>query len=71
MAVFCKAVRSRALIENGWKEVSDNEFIPPDDLWKNKPNTFRVYDAIDLHAILGDPENTTGDLKHFCGFEDE
>lgn len=71
MSGFDKSIRCRALKENGWVEVKDNLLIPPDSLWKNKPKSFYVYDALELHKLLGNPNNMTNDLKKYCGYEDD
>ena len=37
----------------GWEVVEGTERLtPPDDLWKNKPDSFYVYDAIDVEELL-------------------
>jgi hypothetical protein len=44
-----------ALITRGWDEVEGTDrLIPPDDLWKNRPKDFYVYDALDIQETLGD-----------------
>jgi len=63
-----KALRCSELVEHGWKEVSDNRLVPPDELWNNKPKSFDVCDAIDLQSMLGNKDNMTENLKYFCGF---
>jgi len=65
-----KAMRCNALVESGWKEISENQLVPPDDLWENKPESFHVYDAIELHGILGAPEKMSDELKRLCGLDD-
>ena len=43
-----------ALITMGWDETEDEgRLIPPDDLWKNRPKDFLIYDAVDVQEILG------------------
>ena len=43
-----------AFITMGWDETADKDRLtPPDDLWKNRPKDFRIYDAVDVQEILG------------------
>ena len=66
MGGFDKYWLMQKLEKLGWVEVEvidpkddfyQNKYMmrPPDALWKNKPESFHVYDAVDLQGILGKP----------------
>lgn len=61
-----KYLRCDALVEHGWVEVEYNRLVPPDSLWKNKPESFHVYDALELQACLGDPDKMSEEMKEYC-----
>lgn len=52
MAGFDKVILAEKLIELGWKETHDGQFIPPDNLWDNKPESFNIYDAEEIQNLL-------------------
>jgi hypothetical protein len=65
MSGFDKFVLMEKLKKLGWKEAGGDDdpygMIPPDELWKDRPHRFYVYDARDLQNILGQaiPEDET------------
>ena len=64
MGGFDRARLERRLIELGWSLTVDDKLIPPDSLWKNKKQSFHVYDADDLQNLLGEMSE---DLKKALG----
>ena len=40
------------LKKQGWIENEDGNFVPPDSLFKNKPNSFQLFDAMNLQELL-------------------
>ena len=63
MIEFDKSMMYDVLKDHGWVEVSEGRLSPPPSLWENKPNTFNVYDAIDLQDILVDTDKISYALK--------
>jgi hypothetical protein len=52
--ILTKTEIKDALITMGWDEtVDEDKLTPPDDLWKNRPKDFSIYDAVDVQEILG------------------
>jgi hypothetical protein len=53
MAAIDKLRLIRKLEARGWKTVEGEYMLePPEELFNNRPKTFYVYDAVDLHELL-------------------
>lgn len=51
-----RANRAQFLMGLGWKEIENGTFVPPEELWRNRPQGFDIQDAITLQEILNNPD---------------
>jgi len=61
MAGFDKLLIEEKLKKLGWKEDSNkkNYYIPPEELWGNKPESFYIYSADELQELLDNNADQT------------
>lgn len=56
MSGFDKTVLEERLISAGWRNIAKKgerpKMVPPESIWQNKPEYFRLWDARDLQIDL-------------------